>query len=62
MASQIQSIVADHATVPNLNLLPAERVVYSREIELAAMDLLRLGQFALEKTELNTQPGLSIEL
>ena len=38
------------------------RTVYSREIEFQAMPIMRFAQFADVKTELGTQPGLSIQM
>jgi len=38
------------------------RVVYSKEIEFKAMPVMRFVQFAKVKTELGTQPGLTIQM
>lgn len=38
------------------------RVVYSKEIEFKAMPIMRFVQFAKVKTELGTQPGLTIQM
>ena len=38
------------------------RTVYSKEIEFKAMPILRFLQFARQKTELGTQPGLKIAM
>jgi N4-gp56 family major capsid protein len=38
------------------------RPVYSREIEFKAMPIMRFVQFAKIKTELNVQPGLTIQM
>jgi N4-gp56 family major capsid protein len=38
------------------------RVVYSKEIEFKAMPIMRFLQFAKQKTELGTQPGLTISM
>lgn len=38
------------------------RIVYSKEIEFKAMPILRFLQFAKQKTELGTQPGLTISM
>ena len=38
------------------------RMVYSREIMFKAMPILRFLQFAKQKTELGTQPGLTISM
>lgn len=38
------------------------RVVYSKEIEFKAMPIMRFLQFAKQKTELGTEPGLSIQM
>ena len=38
------------------------RPVYSREIEFKAMPIMKFLQFAKQKTELGTQPGLSIQM
>lgn len=38
------------------------RTVYSKEIEFKAMPILRFLQFAKQKTELGTEPGLSIAM
>lgn len=43
-------------------LTAAIRAVYSNEIEFKALPLMRFAQFATEKTELGTQPGLSISM
>lgn len=38
------------------------RQVYSKEIEFKALPIMRFLQFAKEKTELGTEPGLSIKM
>lgn len=38
------------------------RTVYSKEIEFKAMPIMRFLQFAKQKTELGTQPGLTISM
>ena len=38
------------------------RMVYSKEIEFKAMPIMRFVQFARVKTELGTQPGLTIQM
>lgn len=38
------------------------RTVYSKEIEFKAMPIMRFVQFAKVKTELGTQPGLTIQM
>jgi N4-gp56 family major capsid protein len=38
------------------------RVVYSKEIEFKALPIMRFVQFAKVKTELGTQPGLTIQM
>lgn len=38
------------------------RTVYSKEIEFKALPVLRFFQFAVPKTELGTQPGLTIKM
>lgn len=38
------------------------RAVYSKEIQFKAMPILKFLQFAQQKTELNVQPGLSIQM
>lgn len=38
------------------------RKVYSREIEYKALPVMRFNQFAAEKTELGTEPGLTIAM
>lgn len=38
------------------------RVVYSKEIEFKALPIMRFLQFAKVKTELGTQPGLTIQM
>lgn len=43
-------------------LSAAIRAVYSREIEFKALPLMRFAQFATERTELGTQPGLTISM
>ena len=40
----------------------AIRMVYSREIEFKALPNMRFLQFAVEKTELGTQPGTTISM
>lgn len=40
----------------------AIRTVYSREIEFKALPLMRFSQFATEKTELGTEPGMTIAM
>lgn len=41
-------------------LTPAIQTLWSKEILFQAMPVLRFEQFAIKKTELNTQPGLSV--
>ena len=60
--SMMQTIVQDSAADANWDLLDAERTVYSKMIELAAMPVLRYEQFAINKTELLKEPGSSITL
>lgn len=43
-------------------LINNQRPVYSREISFKAMPIMRFLQFAKIKTELNTQPGLTIQM
>jgi N4-gp56 family major capsid protein len=38
------------------------RVIYSKDIEFKAMPIMRFVQFAKVKTELGTQPGLTIQM
>ena len=38
------------------------RAVYSKEIEFQAMPIMKFVQFADVKTELGTQPGLTIQM
>lgn len=38
------------------------RIIYSKEIEFKAMPIMRFVQFAKVKTELGTQPGLTIQM
>lgn len=38
------------------------RLVYSKEIEFKALPIMRFSQFATQKTELGTQPGLTISM
>lgn len=38
------------------------RTVYSKEIEFKSLPIMRFAQFARVKTELNTQPGLEIQM
>lgn len=40
----------------------AVRVVYSKEIEFKALPNMRFMQFAQTKTELGTEPGLTISM
>ena len=40
----------------------AIRTVYSKEIEFKALPVMRFLQFAQEKTELGTQPGMTIQM
>lgn len=41
-------------------LTPAVQTIWSKEILFQAMPILRFEQFAVKKTELNVQPGLTI--
>ena len=45
-----------------VQLTDAIRAVYSKEIEFKALPLMRFLQFATEKTELGTTPGLTIKM
>lgn len=38
------------------------RIVYSKDIEFKALPIMRFAQFARVKTELGTQPGLTIQM
>lgn len=38
------------------------RLVYSREIEFKALPIMRFSQFAVQKTELGVEPGLTISM
>ena len=40
----------------------AVRMVYSKEIEFKALPVMRFFQFATVKTELGTEPGLTISM
>jgi N4-gp56 family major capsid protein len=44
----------------NSQLSPAIQVIWSKEILFQAMPILRFEQFAVKKTELGVQPGLTI--
>ena len=44
----------------NTNLSPAIQTIWSKEILFQAMPILRFEQFAVKKTELGVQPGLTI--
>src|SRR5207253_9070135 len=44
----------------NQQLSPAIQVIWSKEILFQAMPILRFEQFAVKKTELGVQPGLTI--
>lgn len=46
----------------NSKLTNAVRAVYSKDIEFKALPNMRFFQFATMKTELGTQPGLTIEM
>lgn len=45
-----------------VQLSNAVRIVYSKEIEFTAMPVMKFYQFATVKTELGTEPGLTIEM
>jgi len=52
------------ATASGAGLVPLSGViqtVYSQEVLLAAQPLLKFDQFAVEKVELNTSPGMTIQ-
>lgn len=40
----------------------ATRIVYSKEIEFKALPVMRFNQFATTKTELGTEPGMTISM
>ena len=44
------------------NLIPAIQTIWSKEILFQAMPILRFEQFAVKKTELGVQPGLSVKM
>ena len=44
----------------NTQLTPAIQVLWSKEILFQAMPILRMEQFAVKKTELGVQPGLTV--
>lgn len=44
----------------NSNLTPAIQTIWSKEILFQSMPILRFEQFAVKKTELGVQPGLTI--
>lgn len=46
----------------SIKLTNAVRTVYSKEIEFKALPVMRFLQFAKVKTELGTQPGLTIQM
>jgi N4-gp56 family major capsid protein len=45
---------------PNSMLTPAVQTIWSKEILFQSMPILRFEQFAVKKTELGVQPGLTI--
>lgn len=46
----------------NVKFTDAVRMVYSKEIEFKALPVMRFFQFATVKTELGTEPGLTISM
>lgn len=46
----------------NTQLSPAIQVLWSKEILFQAMPILRMEQFAVKKTELGVQPGLTVNM
>lgn len=65
-ADEINTVVQANGTVLEggtaVKLDNHVRVVYSKEIEYKAMPIMRFVQFAKVKTELGTQPGLTIQM
>lgn len=66
MANKMNTITIATDTVLSggdaVKLLNHLRPVYSREIEFQALPIMRFAQFAKLKTELNVQPGLTIQM
>ena len=64
MANEINTIVATGTLDAGdaVKLINHLRPVYSKEIEFKAMPIMKFLQFAKQKTELGTQPGLSIQM
>lgn len=64
MANKMNTVVAtgDLAGGTAVVLDNHVRQVYSKEIEFSAMPIMKFVQFAKVKTELGTQPGLSIQM
>lgn len=62
--SQINTVTATGALDGGtaVKLTNHVRVVYSKEIEFKALPIMRFVQFAKVKTELGTQPGLTIQM
>lgn len=65
-ASEINTVVATSGTSlaggDAVKLDNHVRLVYSQEIEFKALPIMRFVQFAKVKTELGTQPGLTIQM
>lgn len=63
---QINTVVQDTGTTLDggeaVKLDNHVRLVYSKEIEFKAMPIMRFAQFAKVKTELVSQPGLTIQM
>jgi N4-gp56 family major capsid protein len=65
MADKINTVVntaTELAGGDSVQLTNHVRTVYSKEIEFKAMPIMRFLQFAKQKTELGTQPGLTIQM
>ena len=64
MANSINTAVATGSLVGGtaVVLTNNQRAVYSKEIEFKAMPIMRFLQFAKQKFELGTQPGLTIQM
>jgi len=64
MANTINTVVATGTLAGGdaVVLTNHQRAVYSKEIEFKAMPIMRFLQFAKQKTELGTQPGLTIQM
>ena len=62
LAESKMSTATDTSTSGQVQLTDAIRMVYSKEIEYKALPNMRFLQFATVKTELGTEPGLTISM